>query len=36
MKSNIIINRYKCSVTIMCNIKIQISNSFALAEDGHA
>lgn len=36
MKSNIIINRYKCSVTIMYNIKIQINNSFALAEEGHA
>lgn len=36
MKSSIIINRDKCSITIMYNIKIQINHFFALAGDGHA
>lgn len=36
MKSNIIINRDKCSITIMYNIKIQINHFFALAGDSHA
>lgn len=36
MKSKIIINRDKCSITKMYNIKIQINHFFALDGDGHA